>query len=479
MKNNPKIKFFISIIFLVAFFVFLSLKASAAPLAGTNADLDQYAWFDGTTYTDLTIAANDATASDFTLGSDTTTGSPAAYFGMNNKFNQLKFNIGTLGAGGTVAWEYWNGSAWLPQTVTDNTNNFIASGTVDFVPSSDWGKKDILTKEVEFIAGGDLRSSIIRKSDGTVWSWGWGTQNSQLGNGINSNSLVPVQASNLAGITANTNSGEHSLALKSDGTVWAWGNNNYGQLGNGVIDPNYSGAPVQVSNLTNVTAIAEGMFHSLAVKSDGTVWTWGDGRYGQLGNGTNINSNVPVQVSGLTDAIAVAGSNGSSIALKSDGTVWAWGSGYLGVLGNGNSIDSNVPVQVSGLTGVTAIAGGLNQFIALKSDGTVWAWGYNNYGQLGNGTNTNSNVPVQVSNLSGITAISGGSGNYHFIALKSDGTVWAWGWNLYGQLGNGTNIDSNVPVEVSNLTGVTKIAGGIYHALALKSDGTVWAWGYC
>jgi hypothetical protein len=233
--------------------------------------------------------------------------------------------------------------------------------------------------------------------------------------------------------------------LKNDGTVWAWGYNNYGQLGNGTYSN--SNVPVQVSGLTGVTAIAWGWWHSLALKNDGTVWAWGYNKQGQLGDGTKTDSNVPVQVSGLTGVTAIAGSWKHSLALKNDGTVWAWGYNGDGQLGNGTNTNSNVPVQVSGLAGITAIAGGYQHSLALKNDGTVWAWGYNGDGQLGNGTNTNSNVPVPVSGLTGITAIAGGG--YHSLALKSDGAVWAWGENYSGQLGNGAWGDnSNFPVQV-------------------------------
>jgi hypothetical protein len=157
--------------------------------------------------------------------------------------------------------------------------------------------------------------------------------------------------------------------------------------------------------------------------------------------------------------------------LKNDGTVWAWGRNDYGQLGNGTNTNSNLPVPVSGLSGVTDIAGGFYHSLALKNDWTVWAWGYNNDGELGNGTNTNSNVPVQVVTslggpaLSGITDIAGGG--LHSLALKSDGTVWAWGRNSEGELGKGTNTNSKVPVQVSGLTGVTAIAGGGYHSLAI------------
>jgi hypothetical protein len=237
----------------------------------------------------------------------------------------------------------------------------------------------------------------------------------------------------------------HSLALKSDGTVWAWGYNTDGELGNGSNTNSY--VPVQVNSLTSITAIAAGAYHSLALKSDGTVWAWGDNYYGELGNGSNTNSNVPVKVNSLTSIIAIAGGGYHSLALKNDGTVWAWGYNNHGQLGNGTNTDSNVPVQVTSLTSIIAIAGGGWHSLALKSDSTVRAWGYNNYGELGNGTNTDSNVPVQVTSLTSIIAIAGGW--YHSFALKNDGTVWAWGYNGSGQLGNGNNTDSNVPIQTS------------------------------
>ncbi|MCP4546611.1 MAG: hypothetical protein GY835_09125, partial [bacterium] len=296
----------------------------------------------------------------------------------------------------------------------------------------------------------------------------------KLGDGTTTEQHVPVQVSGLMEVTAMAAGQAHSLALKSDGTVWAWGNNAFGQLGDGTTTDRHT--PVQVSGLAGITAIAGGYFHSLALKSDGTVWAWGNNAHGELGDGTTTNRHIPVQVSGLTGVTAIAGGQYHSLALKSDGTVWAWGNNYTGQLGDGTTTDRYTPVQVSGLTGVTAIAGGYFHSLALKSDGTVWAWGDNDNGELGDGTTTIRLTPVQVSSLTGVIAIAGGS-NHHGLALKSDGTVWAWGYNAYGQLGDGTTTSRSSPVQVSGLTGVTVIAGGSVHSLALKSDGTVWAWG--
>ncbi len=267
--------------------------------------------------------------------------------------------------------------------------------------------------------------------------------------------------------------GGHVLALKSDGTVWSWGENREGQLGDGTTVDKHT--PVKVSGLTDMVALSSGSYHSLALKSDGTVWAWGENWYGQLGDGTTVDKHTPVKVSGLTDVVALSTGTCYSLALKSDGTVWSWGQNWAGQLGDGTTEDRITPVQVSGLTDVVALSGAEMHSLALKSDGTIWAWGENWYGQLGDGTTVDKHTPVKVSGLADMVALS--SGNYHSLALKSDGTVWAWGVNERGQLGDGTTVDRHTPVKVSGLTDVVALNTGSQHSLVLKSDGTVWAWG--
>ncbi len=314
---------------------------------------------------------------------------------------------------------------------------------------------------------------LALKPDGAVWAWGR-NDFGQLGNGTTSNSAIPVQTSNLSDAIDINCGWFYSMALKSDGTVWTWGRNDFGQLGNGTTSN--STIPVQSNNLSDVIAISGGGFHCLALKSDGTVWAWGRNDFGQLGDGTTSNSSIPVQVNNLSGVIAIAGGGFHCLALRSNGTVLAWGRNDFGQLGNGTTSNSStVPVQVKNLNGAVTIAGGGFHCLALKSNGTVLAWGRNDFGQLGNGTTSNSTVPVQAKNLNGVAAID--RGRFSSLAAKSNGTAWAWGDNSSGQLGNGTTSNSTIPIQVKNLNDVVTVAGGGHHSLALKSEGTAWAWG--
>ncbi|MGD9728673.1 MAG: RCC1 domain-containing protein [Gammaproteobacteria bacterium] len=332
-----------------------------------------------------------------------------------------------------------------------------------------------ITSFAGVLAGGNTHYTVVC-GDGTVWGWGnhdeW-----QLGvddyvyDGI-------VQADSISNVRAVEAGTHHTVALKHDGTVWIWGTLAGGcsacPYGVGVWE-----TPVQVSGLTGVIAISAGGSHSLALKSDGTVWAWATNSNGQLGDGTTTNRNSPVQVSDLSGVIAIAAGYSHSLALKSDGTVWAWGYNGQGQLGDDSSTDRSTPVQVSNLTGVVAIGAGGDanggHSMALKVDGTVWAWGYNGQGQLGDDTSTNRDTPVQASNLTGVIAIA--AGGRHSLAVKNNGSAWAWGYNGEGQLGDDSTTNRDVPVQVSSLTGVTAIAGGINHSLGLKNDGNVYRWG--
>jgi len=326
------------------------------------------------------------------------------------------------------------------------------------------------------------RHTLVVQSGGTVKAWG---QNlfGQLGND-GSYRNTPVAVGGVSGAIVVAAGGNHSLVLLGDGTVCAWGCNYDGQLGNG--GNSASSTPVKVSGIGGVIALDAGVSgdslygggdHSIALLSNGTVMAWGDNSYGQLGNGTTSDSNIPVLVSGIANATAVAAGSFHSAALLSDGTVLAWGRNSSGQLGDGTNTDSHTPVAVSGIDNAVAIVAGGNHTLALLADGTVKAWGEDYAGQLGDGFNNNSkNTPVSVSDLSNAVAVAAGAN--HSAAVLGDGKVKAWGSNSDGQVGSGAFADSYpIPVTASGISTAVRIDGGRYHSAALLSDGTVKTWG--
>ena len=212
-----------------------------------------------------------------------------------------------------------------------------------------------------------------------------------------------------------------------------------------------SPVPLPIPGLTAVRAIAAQGATGYALRSDGTVWAWGEGDSGELGNGADRYSTVPVRVSGLSGVTAIAAGAYTGYALRGDGTVWAWGDGSHGALGDGDTVGSPVPVRVSGLRGITAVGGGLSTGYATSGD-EVWAWGWGFFGQFGDGTlGEDSAVPVRVSGLNDATAVVANSHTGY--ALSPDGGVWAWGDSEDGQLGNGDTGESAVPVQVPGFAG--------------------------
>jgi alpha-tubulin suppressor-like RCC1 family protein len=238
----------------------------------------------------------------------------------------------------------------------------------------------------------------------------------------------------------------HTVAIKSDNSLWAWGINSNGQLGDGSGISRFS--PVQIATGVPWVSVAAGSDHTIALKSDGTLWTWGNNNYGQLGDGTTVNKFAPVQVGTDTTWIAVAAGNNHSFAIKANGTLWAWGDNYTGQLGDGTTTERHSPVQIGTDTTWASVAAGNGHTVALKS-----------------------NIE------SGSTWVSVAAGNSHSFAIKTNGTLWAWGHNMNGQLGDGTTSYRFTPVQIGTDTW-SSVSAGSYHTVALKSDGTLWAWGY-
>ncbi|MCD0478765.1 T9SS type A sorting domain-containing protein [Chryseobacterium sp. LC2016-29] len=286
--------------------------------------------------------------------------------------------------------------------------------------------------------------------------------------------VINVQAPTSTGCWQTLSAGaEYSLGIKTDGTLWAWGNNLYGQLGDGTtVDRNI---PIQIGTANNWLKIDTNSYYSLAIKADGTLWAWGMNSDGQLGDGTKIDRFIPTQIGTATNWKSISAGVAHSLAIKTDGTLWGWGRNNYGQLGDGTTIGKIVPTQLGTATDWQSISAGVSHTLALKTNGTLWGWGRNNYGQLGDGTTTAKTIPVQIGTATNWKSID--AGDHHSIGTKTNGMLWGWGYNQYGQLGDGTTMSKIEPTQIGTGTNWLNIAAGTGFTFANKTDGTLWSWG--
>lgn len=371
-----------------------------------------------------------------------------------------------------------NGTVWA---WGDNTYGQLGLGTVGGPPVSVPTLIPNFPK-VKALATGGL-SCVALKEDGTIWTWGSNIYG-QLGNGSSglTPTPVPTKIPNLSGMVAIAAGYGHSMALRVDGLVWSWGFNSSGQQGNGASSSTPVTTPVQISSLKEVTGISAGDAHSLALLEDGTVLSWGSNNDGQQGNGSATPFTpvtTPTKIDALSKMTTVSAGASYTLGLDSDGTLFAWGTNDFGCIGNGTGLVQPTSAPILNITDVTKIAAGESHVLALRTDGKLLAWGDNQAGDLGAGKTVGVSIanPSPVNVLSGVSAVAGGS--WFSVALKSDGTVWSWGYNTNSQLGLGSPSPTPTvnPTQITTLSGITAISVGHDHSLALKSDGTVWTWG--
>jgi len=313
-------------------------------------------------------------------------------------------------------------------------------------------------------AGGSHTCAI--KTNGSLWCWG-NNLFGQLGDRTYTDRNTPVQIMP-SGATSVSLGGSHTCAIKTNGSLWCWGANGDGELGDGT--DTAKNTPVQIMS-SGVSSVELGQDYTCAVKTNGSLWCWGYNGYGQLGDGTNTSRNAPVQVMS-SGVVSVALGYYHTCVIKTNGSLWCWGNNTSGQIGDGTNIDKNTPVQIMP-SGVSSVSLGKDHTCAIKVDGSLWCWGYNYLGQLGDGANSSRNTPIQIMS-SGVSSVS--LGDSHTCAIKTNGSLWCWGNNTSGQLGDGTNTNKNTPVQIMS-SGVSSVSLGYNHTCAIKADGSLWCWG--
>jgi len=341
---------------------------------------------------------------------------------------------------------------------------------------------DLVVNNDRLAMGGDTYSvvstaryhTLAIKTDGTLWAWGDNTHG-QLGLGNTDTSSSPQQvgeANNWQKVFATEN--ENSFGIKDDGTLWAWGRNGASQLGLGDADVRL--APTQVGSDVNWSNVVSSGQHSIGLKSNGTIWSWGNGFLGRLGHGDTDDKVLPTQIGIDTTWAVISAGDQSSHAIKSDGTLWSWGDNGDGNLGTGDTDERLSPTKIGEDQDWENIATSNRHSLAIKNDGSLWSWGWNGDGQLGHNDYNDRNLPTRVGGDYDWEDIS--VGQYHSTAVKSNGTMWVMGYNSANQLGIGDEYsDAMVPVQINASTSWLKPSVGGSQSMALKYGNELWVWG--
>lgn len=352
----------------------------------------------------------------------------------------------------------------------DRTVPFDA-GVLDWVFARDSGVQVAPGSQWRRVAAWGQSFGI--QTDGTLWAWGRNNIG-QLGDGTTIDRHEPVQIGEDHDWVSTAESNQDSIALRGDGSLWGWGKNSLGHLGNGTRDPSLN--PVRIGSDSNWNEVGAGSAHFVAKKDNGSLWTWGLNDKGQLGDGLPSSRTSPaaIAVGEVWKSFSCGGSH--TLAIREDGTLWGWGWNTFGQVGDGTTKNQRGPVQIGSDSNWASVSAGHHSSVALKRDGSLWAWGYNIYGENGDGTREMNLTPIQMGSERDWSVVQIGVTSVG--AIKEDGSLWAWGRNHVSQLGGGLDQQQQAyPVRIGSRTDWISFGRGGFHCLAIAANRSLWAWG--
>lgn len=357
-------------------------------------------------------------------------------------------------------------------------NAVTVTGSTDLVVVAPW---------TNVSAGGD--QTLARKADGNLYGWG-SNLFGQLGDGTSISRTSPTVVAGGSTLWKQVATGDQFvIALRSDGTLWSWGLNQVGQLGDGTTTNR--GSPAKIGIATDWVFIAAGKRHAFAINAKGFLYGWGGNFNGQLGDSTTVSKFVPTLITGLGPAPTgttvpvgtktwktIAAGDTHSLGIDTVNGLYGWGSNASGQVGNNNSVDSLMPTKIGASFWASVSAGGAHS-TGIRTDGTLFAWGSNSNGQVGNGAMQNVQVPAQITtaNNSANNWAVVSAGAFHTMATRTDGSLWGWGANSDSQLGNGGTTDSFIPTQIGAVKNWNTVSAGSGHTMGIQNDNTLWGWG--
>jgi alpha-tubulin suppressor-like RCC1 family protein len=324
-----------------------------------------------------------------------------------------------------------------------------------------------------------INSLYVKNNDNTLWAWGYNVSG-QLGLGDKVNRSSPIQVGTLKNWASASAGDDYTIAVKTDGTIWGWGSNTYRRAGITGSGAASTSSPVQIGTETNWNKVFAGTNHSLGMKRDGSLWAWGRNNNGQLGLNDSVTRSSPVQVGTETNWKDAAVAQATTVAIKNDGTLWSWGSNDSTsgrrTVETPTVVNRSLPVRIGTLSNWTSVVGNQYHYIALNTLGELWTWGEGGNGVLGQVTDTLAkSSPVQIGTLK--TWVSASAGKYHSLAVKNDGTLWGWGYNFRGALGQDDLIPRSSPVQIGTGSNWLYTHGGQDFTFGIDRTGSFYAWG--